>query len=109
MLRRHRQIQMQIHQLMDACLFAVSFWLAYVLRSSPELTAFFRLDPIGHFESFVWLYLILIPAAPLVLESQGFYNRPLLCVRRITGWILLKSCLLTALGLILVAFSFQMV
>ena len=28
MLRRHREIRMQIHQLMDACLFAISFWLA---------------------------------------------------------------------------------
>src|SRR6267378_1200267 len=108
MLRRHRQIRMQIHQLMDACLFAVSFWLAYVLRSSPELTAFFRLDPIGHFESFVWLYLVLIPAAPLVLESQGFYNRPLLCPRRATLWPLFKGCLFTTIALTLVLFFFRL-
>jgi len=62
LLRRHRQIRMQIHQLMDACLFAISFWLAYVLRSNlsewvgPELTSFFRIYPIGRFDSFVWLY-----------------------------------------------------
>jgi hypothetical protein len=29
MLRRDRLIRMQIHQLLDACIFAVSFWLAY--------------------------------------------------------------------------------
>src|SRR6266404_284877 len=108
MLRRHRQIRMQIHQLMDACLFAVSFWLAYVLRSSPELTTFFRLDPIGHFESFVWLYLVLIPAAPLVLESQGFYNRPLLCPRGATLWPLFKGCLFTTVALTLVLFFFRL-
>ncbi len=108
MLRRHRQIRMQIHQLMDACLFAVSFWLAYVLRSSSELTAFFRLDPIGHFESFVWLYLILIPTAPLVLESQGFYDRPLLCPRRATVWPLFKGCLFTTVALTLVLFFFRL-
>src|SRR5258708_7577187 len=108
MLRRHRQIRMQIHQLMDACLFAVSFWLAYILRSNPELTALFRLDPIGHFESFVWLYLILIPAAPLVLESQGFYNRPLLCPRPATLWPLFKGCLFTTVALTLVLFFFRL-
>ena len=48
MLRRHRQIRMQIHQLMDAGLFAISFWLAYALRSNAEVSAFLRLDPIGN-------------------------------------------------------------
>src|SRR5881296_3723220 len=99
MLRRHRQIRMQIHQLMDACLFAVSFWLAFVLRSDPHILDLLGLNPIGRFESYVWLYVILIPAAPLVLEAQGFYNRPLLCPRRATIWPLFKSCLITAIGL----------
>ena len=39
MLRRDRQIRTQIHQLADACLFAASFWLAYVLRADPEIVA----------------------------------------------------------------------
>src|SRR5438105_4886813 len=109
MLRRHRLIRMQIHQLMDACLFAASFWLAYVLRSDQNIIDLLNLPPINEFRNYVWLYLILIPAAPFVLEAQGFYNRPLLCSRPTTLWLLLKSCLLTALGLILVAYAFQMV
>jgi len=108
MLRRHRQIRMQIHQLMDAGLFAVSFWLAYLLRSNPEVSAFLRLDPIGEFEKFVWLYLILIPASPMVLESQGFYNRPLLCPRRAIVWPLLKGCVLSTIGLTIVLFFFRL-
>jgi exopolysaccharide biosynthesis polyprenyl glycosylphosphotransferase len=108
MLRRHRQIRMQIHQLMDACLFAVSFWLAYVLRSNPEVTAFFDLPPVGQFEQFVWLYLVLIPIAPLILEFQGFYNRPLLCPRRATIWPLLKSCVLMTICLTLVLYFFRL-
>jgi len=109
MLRRHRLIRMQIHQLMDACLFAASFWLAYVLRSDQNIIDLLNLAPVNEFRNYVWLYLILIPAAPFVLEAQGFYNRPILCSRPTTLWILFKSCLLTALGLILVAFAFQMV
>src|SRR5690349_4581994 len=109
MLRRHRLIRMQIYQLMDACIFAASFWLAYVLRSDQNVTWLLNLVPINEFRQYVWLYLILIPAAPFILEAQGFYNRPLLCSRPATLWILFKSCLLTVMGLILVAFAFQMI
>ena len=79
MLRRHREIRMQIHQLVDACLFAISFWLAYYLRASQDVARFLGRTPeVGSFDDYVWLYLILLPAAPLILEAQGFYNRPLL-------------------------------
>jgi exopolysaccharide biosynthesis polyprenyl glycosylphosphotransferase len=102
-------MKMQIHQLVDACLFAVSFWLAYELRSSKFVTDLFHLVPFDTpFENFYWLYVILIPAAPLILEAQGFYNRPLLCSRRITAWQLLKGCALTTLGLIVLLFCFKM-
>jgi exopolysaccharide biosynthesis polyprenyl glycosylphosphotransferase len=92
---------------MDACLFAVSFWLAYVVRSDPRMIEFFRLDEVSPFEAYVWLYLILIPAAPLILEAQGFYNRPILCSRYTTAWLLFKGCLFTTLGLILALFLFH--
>jgi exopolysaccharide biosynthesis polyprenyl glycosylphosphotransferase len=100
---------MQIHQLMDACLFALGFWLAYVLRSNPEIVQLLGLPPINKFEDYVWLYVIVIPAAPLILEAQGFYNRTTLCSRRTTAWLLFKGCLITALALILVLFFFRMV
>jgi exopolysaccharide biosynthesis polyprenyl glycosylphosphotransferase len=99
---------MQIHQLLDACLFAVSFWLAYVVRSSPDVIDLFSLAPINPFEDYVWLYLLVIPAAPVVLEAQGFYNRPMLGSRRMMAWQLAKACLITVLGLILVAYFFKM-
>lgn len=108
MLSRDRIIRMQIHQLMDACLFALSFWLAHVLRSDPNVMDLFDLMPITPFESYVYLYLVLIPAAPVVLELHGFYNRPILCSRSTTAWILFKSCMVLTLGLVLVLFLFQM-
>ncbi len=104
MLRRDRIIRMQIHELLDACLFAVSFWLAWALRADPNVIDLFGLKEIRPFDQLVWLYLLLIPAAPMVLEAQGFYNRPLLCSRVTTAWILFKSCVLTSLGLILALF-----
>ena len=106
MLRRHQQIRMQLHQLMDACLFAVSFWLAYEVRSKATIVTA-GLGQAAKFEEFVWFYLILIPAAPLLLESQGFYNRPLLAPRRALLWSLLKGCFFITMGLILVLFLFR--
>src|SRR3954453_17374225 len=104
MLRRQRQIRRQFHQLMDACLFAFSFWLAYMLRSHPDMTELFGLDRIGPFKYHAWLYFILIPVAPLVLEAQGFYNRPMFCSRTTTTSILFKGCFFVTLGLILALF-----
>ena len=51
MLRRDRQIRMQLNQLTDACLFATSFWLAFALRANPHVSAFFnQIIPPGTFE-----------------------------------------------------------
>ncbi len=111
MLRRDRQIRTQIHQLADACLFAVSFWLAYVLRTNPHIIAWLNLEPMSPeiFNSVVWLYFALIPAAPLILESQGFYNRPALCPRHEIIWALSKGCLITTIGLVLLMYALQVV
>jgi exopolysaccharide biosynthesis polyprenyl glycosylphosphotransferase len=108
MLRRDRQIRMQIHQLLDACLFAFGFWLAYELRGNKDIIDLFGLKVWDvSFELYVPLYLVLIPAAPLILEGQGFYARPLVCARWTTAWILFKGCCYTSLGLVLTMFLFK--
>ena len=107
MLRRDRQIRMQIHQLMDTFLFTIGFLLAYILRSDPDISDVLRLPAVSPFEEYVWLYLILIPAVPMILEAQGFYRRPMLCSRRMTFWLLLKACAVTTLVLILTVFLFR--
>ncbi len=111
MLRRDRQIRTQIHQLADACLFAVSFWLAYALRTNPHIIAWLNLDPMPPeiFNSVVWLYFALIPAAPLILESQGFYNRSTLCPLWEIIWPLFKGCLITTVGLVLIMYALHFI
>jgi exopolysaccharide biosynthesis polyprenyl glycosylphosphotransferase len=94
---------------MDACLFALSFWLAYVLRTNPDVIRWFQLhtvDPADKSE-FVWLYLLLIPASPMILEANGFYNRALVSPRLTTAWLLFKSCVFATLGMTLVLFLFH--
>ncbi len=105
MLGRDRVIRMQIHEIVDACLVALSFWLAFELRNSRAIASLFDLQHVDTpFEPYVWLYLILIPAAPLILEAQGFYSRPVRSSRRATLWILFKSCLIMSLGITLALF-----
>src|SRR6185295_7143114 len=108
MLRRDRQLRTQICQLKDAALFALALWLAHLWRTHfPETFLFLRFDRIDPFDAFIWLYLIIIPGAPLVLESQGFYQRPLSATRRETAWLLFKGCFVTAVGVILFLFLFR--
>jgi exopolysaccharide biosynthesis polyprenyl glycosylphosphotransferase len=108
MLKRDRLIRMQIHELMDACIFALAFWIAYTLRANANVMDLLGLMPVAPFENYVWLYLILIPAGPMVLEAQGFYNRPILCRRRTTAWSLFKACTIISLGLVVALFFFRM-
>jgi exopolysaccharide biosynthesis polyprenyl glycosylphosphotransferase len=109
MLRRDRQIRTQISQLADAFLAAASFWFAFTLRVDPQIAAWLNLDQIS--PDTLNKDAILVPvamiSAALLLESQGFYNRPVLCPRRAILWPLFKGCALTTIVLILVTFLFQ--
>ena len=111
MSRRERQIRTQVHQMADAFLFAVSFWMAYVLRTNPQISAWLDLDPIPPdvLGNIVWLYFPLIVAAPLILESQGFYDRSPLGPRRDIFWPLFKGCLITTIGLVMVMYILHFV
>jgi exopolysaccharide biosynthesis polyprenyl glycosylphosphotransferase len=109
MLQRDRQIRTQVHQLTDACLFAASFWLAYAVRANPAFSSWLGLDaiPPEMFDKVVWLYFALVPAAPLVLESQGFYNRPAVNSRTTLIWPLVRGSVIVTVGLVLLMFFFK--
>src|SRR5580704_842210 len=102
MLQRDLQRRTQIHQLADACLFAASFWLAYAVRGNNDFSSWLGLDPIPPemFKNVLWVYFALVPAAPLVLESQGFYNRPAVNSRKALLWPLLRGSLIVTLGIV---------
>jgi exopolysaccharide biosynthesis polyprenyl glycosylphosphotransferase len=95
---------------MDACLFAISFWLAYALRAHPLVIEWLALPsaPLP-FEAYLRVYLVLIPAAPLVLEAVGFYDRPILALRWKTVLCLLQGCILIAMGVTLMLFFMQLI
>ena len=109
MLQRDRLIRTQVQQLADASLFAMSFWLAFCVRGTAFFSETFGLDSISPeaFNEVVWLYFALVPAAPLVLESQGFYNRPAIGRHPSIFWPLLKACFMVTIGMVLLLFLFR--
>ncbi len=112
MLRRDHQIRTQIQQLADASLVALSFWAAYLLRANSDITAWLNLDPIPS-DAFsnintILVAFALIPITPLILESQGFYNRQMLGPRGAILWPLLKGCTLTTIVLVLAGFILRL-
>ena len=107
MLRRDQQIRTQIHLIADGCIFLVSFLMAYLLRSDPHIIAWLNLPAASQFQDFAKLF-FLVPAAALILEWQGFYDRPPLSSRRTIVWPLIKGCALASAGLVLAAYVFKL-
>jgi exopolysaccharide biosynthesis polyprenyl glycosylphosphotransferase len=101
MLSRQRKVQTRLHQVMDAALFGVAFWLAHWLRSLP---AFDRGNQIQDFSYYSWLLLLIVPLTPPLLELGGYYSRPLLFSRRDTVWQLSKASFWVALLAITASF-----
>jgi exopolysaccharide biosynthesis polyprenyl glycosylphosphotransferase len=108
MFRRQRQIRTQVHQIVDAGLFGVSLWLAHLVRVAaadlPLWPALGGEAQIEAFYNYIWLYFLILPFGPLLLDLQGFYLRPLLPKRRETAWPLFRACALAVVGVILVMF-----
>ena len=108
MLRRDQQIRTQIHQLVDGCIFFVSFLVAYFLRLNPTVIAWLNLPPASPFGDSAILLFVVIPGAPLILESQGFYNRSPLSPRGAIFWPLFKGCAWLTLGLMCIVYVFHL-
>jgi exopolysaccharide biosynthesis polyprenyl glycosylphosphotransferase len=113
MLRRQRQIRTQLSRLLDASLFAVSFWLAHIIRQDNALLARLggpvHIQPfaswtVSYLEQYAPLLLVIVLVSPLLLEIHGFYGRPLVQSRRRTLWQLSRGCALTVLVVVVVMF-----
>src|SRR5690349_19560453 len=108
MLRRQKQIRVQVQKLLDGALFGLALWMAYYIRQNYLRIQFMGGTPeIEPLDRFFWLILIIIPIAPFLLETQGFYNRPLLPRRRSTLWALLKASTIGTIVLISLVFIYK--
>jgi exopolysaccharide biosynthesis polyprenyl glycosylphosphotransferase len=132
MMRRDRQIRIQVHQWMDGMVFALGLWLAHFIRFNWDLIVKgfrnvvglkelahvvrydmlgvpiadkpYNPDPVAPFSEYMPLIWVLIPMAMFLLENQGFYERPLFAPRRKKAWQLAKTSFLSTIGLILVVY-----
>lgn len=113
MLRRDRQMRTQVHQLMDGVLFTIAFWMAHWVRSQVGNVQLFGFNLLGDasnaFPNYDWMYFVIGFISLLILDLQGFYKRPSLATRRLTAWILLKSCFLTVFCVVLILFMSRIV
>jgi exopolysaccharide biosynthesis polyprenyl glycosylphosphotransferase len=108
MLWRDRQIRTQIYQFVDGGLFALGLWLGWLIRfhwNSIPILGLYHVYNIRDFGvDYFWLFLVVIPAAPLVLERQGYYETSIFSPRRVVMWQLARACIISAIGLILIVF-----
>jgi exopolysaccharide biosynthesis polyprenyl glycosylphosphotransferase len=104
MLRRQKDIRVQMQMALDAALFGLALYLAHVVRAHWPLAIFGGSPEIKPFGEYAWLVLILLGGAPFLLHVVGFYNRPLLASRWRTAWLLLKGCAYATVALVVVIF-----
>jgi exopolysaccharide biosynthesis polyprenyl glycosylphosphotransferase len=76
MLARRQELNTQLQVLIDGFLLAVSLWVAWVLRYFS--TSWFALkDTVDPFHNYHWLFIVIMPFGPILLDLQGFYQSPL--------------------------------
>jgi exopolysaccharide biosynthesis polyprenyl glycosylphosphotransferase len=120
MLLRDRQFRIKVNQLIDGCLFALGLWLAWLIRfywtqfgpkgvdailGNNAADLIFRhrdVDAIAPFADYLWLFLVVIPMAPLVVEWQGFYERSIFSSVKQMAWQLGRACFISVVGLMVI-------
>lgn len=108
MLRRQHQLRTSVHLILDACLFAIGFWLAHFIRSQVPIEVFGGAALIEPFEHYFHVFLLTALIGAFVLEGQGFYNRNDLTTRRQMLWKLFKASVFGVITLVLVLFLLRL-
>lgn len=106
---KQRELAVQFNQITDSLVIAVMYWLAHTLRIElayryPDLFSI-----IAPFRSYKWLYLIILPLGPLLLDLNGYYNRTVTTRRPQTLWMLFKSVAICVLLVIAVMYFMNLV
>lgn len=76
MLERRQELNTQLQQILDALLLALALVAAHAIRFYG--TQWFGLEKtIDPFTNYQWLFLVIMPFGPVLLDLQGFYQSPL--------------------------------
>ena len=108
MLRSDRQIRTQIYQFVDGGLFALGLWMAWLVRFHWNSWPILRWYPLNNITDFwpdyFWLFLVVMPMTPMILDWQGYYESSIFSPRRLVFWQVARACLISAVGLVLIVF-----
>ncbi len=102
---QQRDIYIELHQFLDALVITVVFWIAHTLRVQLAVHFPDSFVTVASFNQYKWLYLIILPLYPFLLDVNGFYSRLFHTSTQQTLWILLKSASICAL-IVIVAMYF---
>ncbi len=101
MLTHPRQTRTFLGQLADGGLFMLALAFAYTLRAN---LVRFSLDPLHDITTYLWLFPWVGLFGPWLLRSQGLYSQPRLSSRWGILMIIVRGCLMTVAGTILLLF-----
>jgi exopolysaccharide biosynthesis polyprenyl glycosylphosphotransferase len=96
---QRREAATQFTQFADAVLIAVVFWFAHAFREWMAYAYPLTFPAIAPFRYYKWLYLVVLPLYPFLLDINGYYTRPIEHRRGQVLWILAKSAAICALGI----------
>lgn len=117
MSNRRREFIIQGSQIADGLLIAVVFWFAHALREQLAFSFPFPCRILGYkiqygliapFRYYKWLYLIVLPLYPFLLDVNGFYSRSHSQRLRNTVWILIKSSAICTLAVMAAMYFFRL-
>ncbi|MCD6050518.1 MAG: exopolysaccharide biosynthesis polyprenyl glycosylphosphotransferase [Verrucomicrobia bacterium] len=97
-----------VHLILDACLFAIGFWLAHLIRSHVPIEVFGGAAVIESFEHYFTTFCLTAIVGAFLLEGQGFYNRTDLTGRSEMLWKLFKACVFAVVALIMILFLLKL-
>jgi exopolysaccharide biosynthesis polyprenyl glycosylphosphotransferase len=114
---KRRDFIIQVNQISDAILITFVFWFAHAVREQLAYLFPFKYEFLGYpvefgviapFRYYKWLYLVILPLYPLLLDINGFYSRTHGLGRRNMIWILAKSCVVCALSVMAAMYLFRL-
>ena len=103
--KKQQELIIQFNQLSDALLIAFVYWLAHAFRENLAYWFPLQFPLIAPFRYYKWLYLVILPLYPFLLDVNGFYSRSRR-VRWQTVWVLVKSGAICTLIVIAVLYFF---
>ncbi|MGD1019533.1 MAG: sugar transferase [Verrucomicrobiia bacterium] len=116
MSNRRREFIIQGSQIADGLLIAAVFWFAHALREQLAFSFPFPYHVFGYtmqhgliapFRYYKYLYLVVLPVYPFLLDVNGFYSRSHSQRLRNTVWILVKSSIICTLAVMAYMFFFH--